>query len=45
MEFKKALELMKQGMKMKLPSWGGYWFYDNEKNRIKNDVKSRALSD
>ena len=29
MEFKKALELMKQGMKMKLPSWGGYWFYDN----------------
>lgn len=21
MEFKKALELMKQGMKMKLPSW------------------------
>ena len=34
MEFKKALELMKQGMKMKLPSWGGYWFYDNEKEAI-----------
>lgn len=34
MEFKKALELMKQGMKMKLPSWGGYWFYDNEKETI-----------
>lgn len=25
---------MKQGMKMKLPSWGGYWFYDNEKETI-----------
>ena len=34
MEFKKALKLMKQGMKMKLPSWGGYWFYDNEKEAI-----------
>lgn len=34
MEFKKALELMKQGMKMKLPSWGGYWFYDNKKETI-----------
>lgn len=34
MEFKKTLELMKQGMKMKLPSWGGYWFYDNEKETI-----------
>lgn len=34
MEFKKALELMKQGMKMKLPSWSGYWFYDNEKETI-----------
>lgn len=34
MEFKKALELMKQGMKMKLPSWGGYWFYDDEKETI-----------
>lgn len=34
MEFKKAFDLMKQGMKMKLPSWGGYWFYDDEKETI-----------
>ena len=27
MEFKKAFDLMKQGMKMKLPSWGGYWYW------------------
>lgn len=39
MEFKKALELMKQGMKMKLPSWVGYWFYDNEKETITMHTK------
>lgn len=34
MKFKQALELMKQGKKVKLPSWGGYWEYDAEKNGI-----------
>lgn len=34
MEFKKALELMKQGMKMKLPSCAGYWYWDDEKETI-----------
>lgn len=34
MNFKKAFELMKQGKKMKLPSWGGYWCWDNEKQTI-----------
>ena len=28
MNFKQALEVMKQGKKVKLPSWGGYWEYD-----------------
>ena len=28
MKFKKALKAMKQGRKVKLPSWGGYWEYD-----------------
>ena len=28
MNFKQALELMKQGKKVKLPSWGGYWEYE-----------------
>lgn len=45
MEFKKALELMKQGMKMKLPSWGGYWFYDNEKETIIMHTKEREELD
>lgn len=34
MEFSNAFALMKQGHKMKLPSWGGFWFWDNEKKTI-----------
>lgn len=29
-----ALDLMKRGFKMKLPSWGGYWEWDSEKETI-----------
>lgn len=34
MKFEKALEQMKQGKKVKLPSWGGYWCWDNDKQTI-----------
>ena len=34
MYFKEAFELMKKGMKVKLPSWGGYWSWDAEKETI-----------
>lgn len=34
MKFAKAFELMKQGEKVKLPSWGGYWCWDPEKQTI-----------
>ena len=34
MNFKEAFELMKQGKKVKLPSWGGYWCWDEEKHTI-----------
>lgn len=34
MNFKQALEEMKRGNKVKLPSWGGYWCWDNEKETI-----------
>lgn len=34
MKFAKAFELMKQGEKVKLPSWGGYWYWDQEKETI-----------
>lgn len=30
MFFKEAFEQMKQGKKVKLPSWGGYWFWNGE---------------
>lgn len=34
MNFKEAFELMKDGAKVKLPSWGGYWFWNAEKETI-----------
>lgn len=34
MNFKEAFAKMKQGHKVKLPSWGGYWYWDPEKETI-----------
>ncbi len=34
MKFEQALEAMKQGHKVKLPYWGGYWEYDPTINGI-----------
>lgn len=34
MIFKEAFELMKQGAKVKLPGWNGYWCWDNDKQTI-----------
>ena len=34
MTFKEALEAMKQGVPVKLPSWGGYWGLDEESQTI-----------
>lgn len=34
MRFDKAFKIMKQGSKVKLPSWGGYWFWSKEKQTI-----------
>lgn len=39
MEFKQAFEQMKQGKKVKLPSWSGYWFWNNEKKTITMHTK------
>lgn len=40
MIFKEAFELMKQGIKIKLPEWSGYWSWENEtiKMYCSNDV-------
>lgn len=34
MNFRDALKAMKAGSKVKLPSWGGYWYWDDEKQSI-----------
>lgn len=34
MNFKDVFKAMKAGSKVKLPSWGGYWYWDNEKQTI-----------
>ena len=34
MKFAEALKEMKAGNKVKLPSWGGYWCWDEEKQTI-----------
>ena len=41
MNFKEALKNMKKGIPMKLPSWGGYWYWDPEKETIM--MKCRAV--
>lgn len=34
MKFDEAFVLMKKGLKVKLPTWDGYWFWDKEKETI-----------
>jgi hypothetical protein len=34
MEFNEAYTLMKAGSKIKMPEWGGYWYWSEEKNTI-----------
>lgn len=34
MKFDRAFKLMKQGRGVKLPSWGGYWWWDEESQTI-----------
>nr|DAE93741.1 MAG TPA: Protein of unknown function (DUF2829) [Caudoviricetes sp.]DAU88562.1 MAG TPA: Protein of unknown function (DUF2829) [Caudoviricetes sp.] len=34
MEFKEIFKRMKNGAKAKLPSWGGYWYWCDEKETI-----------
>lgn len=45
MEFKQVLELLKQGFKAKLPSWGGYWIWDKEKQTIMMHCKDGKVLD
>ncbi|MDO4305966.1 MAG: DUF2829 domain-containing protein [Eubacteriales bacterium] len=41
MKFTEAFKAMKEGSKAKLPSWGGYWRWDPEKETIIMHTKDR----
>lgn len=45
MKFNEALKAMKQGKKVKLPSWGGYWYWDEEKQTVIMYTKDGNLLD
>ena len=44
MKFKEALKAMKDGHKVKLPSWAGYWVYEADGDRIWMHCKAATLS-
>ena len=45
MKFSEAFKLMKQGAKVKLPSWGGYWYWDAEKETVMIHCKDGTVLD
>lgn len=45
MLFGEALKLMKQGIPVKLPSWGGYWYWDSKKETVMMHTKDNVEMD
>ena len=45
MDFRTAFREMKNGAKVKLPSWGGYWCWDDERKSIMMHCKDGAVLD
>lgn len=45
MKFAEAFKAMKSGAKVKLPSWGGYWYWDDEKQTIMMHCKDGTVLD
>lgn len=45
MKFEQALKEMKKGIPMKLPSWGGYWCWDEEAQTIIMHTKDNQRLD
>lgn len=45
MKFVDALKAMKEGHKVKLPSWGGYWCWDEEKETVMIHCKEGTVLD
>lgn len=45
MKFLEALKLMKEGKKVKLPSWGGYWRWDADRQTVMMHCKDGEILD
>lgn len=45
MKFAEAFKAMKSGAKIKLPSWGGYWYWNDEKQTIMMHCKDGTVLD
>lgn len=45
MKFEQVLKEMQEGKKAKLPSWGGYWCWDNEKQTVMMHCKDGKVLD
>ena len=45
MKFVEAFRAMKNGAMVKLPSWGGYWYWDEEKQTIMMHTKEDKVLD
>lgn len=45
MKFEQALKEMQEGKKVKLPSWGGYWCWDDEKQTVMMHCKDGKVLD
>jgi len=45
MNFKDAFRSMKEGHNVKLPSWGGYWCWDNDKKTVMMHTKDGEVLD
>lgn len=41
MKFNEVFKLMKEGVKVKLPSWGGYWCWNEEKQTIEMHCREK----
>lgn len=45
MNFKEAFKAMKNGAKIKLPGWGGYWYWDPEKETVMMQCRKQDQGD
>ena len=45
MKFIEALKQMQEGKKVKLPSWGGYWYWDDQEKTVMMHCKDDAVLD